>query len=247
MYTILVNDDLSLTTSVRTALLRNNPTNEIQILWKPNDRYKPQTIDPYGRTYSVNLCYEINGVIHTETFEADYDLYQERVRFYISPSSVLFNNRGMIKFWLEITVNTVDEEVILNTIVFNTLKTTLFIDDNNRMGKPCPCNKDEANTIRITRGDSLSIMVTLTDNDGYSYDPLPNDVIYFRVKKSASASDVLIEKQIDTNTLVIELHESDTKNLAFGNYKYEIEVITENDDHYTVIKNAPFIITEELH
>ena len=56
-----------------------------------------------------------------------------------------------------------------------------------------------------------------------------------------------IELEVDINALIVRLVESDTENLAFGEYKYEVEVITTGDDHYTVIKNAPFIITEELH
>ena len=87
----------------------------------------------------------------------------------------------------------------------------------------------------------------LTDNDGFIYEPVEGDQVWFTVKKSAIAEDVLIRKSIDIHSLVLDLVEADTEDLAFGEYKYEIEVITTQDDHYTVIKNAPFIIMEELH
>lgn len=239
MYTIIVNDDLSLTTTIRSVLLRNNPINELQVLMVADD-YLPGEIE-----YLAKLCYEKDGVIHTVDFTTDTEFYKERVRFHISSSSAFFSNRGIMECWLEITRNEVDDDVIMSTTSFNTLPTTIMIEDNSKITPPC--DKKERNTIMITRGDSLSISVTLTDNDGYPYEPTLGDVVYFRVKKSATTSEILIEKQIDINTLVIELVEADTKNLAFGNYKYEIEVVTVNDDHYTVIKNAPFIITEELH
>lgn len=265
MYTILINKDKTLTTSVRTTLLKDTTTDELVFLLPVEGDLSDdseETTVVSTTTYSPLLRYVVksDGVLKTEVLGVDEELYKGRARFYLPRSSVFFRNRGMIEFWLDITATTVttttttviDEQTGEETTetttettseTWSTLSTTLFIEDNTG----CPYHRNPDNTIRITRGDSLTINITLTDGDGYQYEPVLGDVVWFRVKKSASATEILIEKQIDIETLVLELVESDTETLAFGEYKYEIEVITNEQDHYTVIKNAPFIITEELH
>lgn len=274
MYTILVNKDLSLTTSVKTTLLRNTTTDEIWFLWKSptsdasenteetrTDVLEEEVTNPSITTeirYTALLRYETDNVMKTDSLISDEEPYKGRERFILPRSSSFFNNRGMVQLWLEIVTETItttityDEEtgeVISETTetkteTFTTLPTTLFIEEvpHNK-----PWHHRDDNVIRITRGDSLTVTITLTDSDGFPYEPVEGDTVLFTVKKSAKADTVLIQKQIDINTLVLDLVESDTENLAFGEYKYEVEVITEADDHYTVIKNAPFIITEELH
>ena len=267
MYTILVNDDKSLTTTVKTTLLRHTTNDEIWVLWKPTSPIEPSEDDSeesvkveVESTYTGLLRYETNNVMKTEILVTDEELYKDRVRFVLPRSSAFFGNRGMIQLWLDIdaehiittTTTTIDEETGEETIEtttetveesFTTLPTKLFIEEVPHDGR----HHRDTNVIRITRGDSLTVNVTLTDNDGYPYEPVVGDEIWFTVKKSAMASDVLIRKSIDIETLELDLVESDTENLAFGEYRYEVEVICESGDHYTVIKNAPFIITEELH
>lgn len=260
MYTILINKDKTLTTSVRANLLQGTTTDDIYFLMPPeadlSDDSEETTVVS-TTTYSPLLRYVVKseGVLKTETLGVDEELYKNRARFYLPRSSVFFRNRGMIELWLDITATTetvtTDEETgeettETTTESFTTFSTTLFIDDVPNHSK-CPYPKDPDNTIRITRGDSLTINIVLTDGDGYQYDPVVGDIVWFRVKKSAAATDILIEKQIDIETLALELVEGDTENLAFGEYRYEIEVVTLEQDHYTVIKNAPFIVTEELH
>lgn len=276
-YTILINPDLSLTTSVRTTLVRNTSTDEIVFLWRsPKDiadayenAQKPHTdaseekstnptIEVETRYMSL-LRYETDNVMKTDSLVTDERQYKGRTRFILPRSSAFFNNRGVIQLWLEVTTDTVtttttydedtgeiiDVETETESETFTTLPTTLFITEVPREGK-CPHHKDD-NTIRITRGDSLTVNVSLVDQDGFPYEPVEGDEVLFTVKKSAKASEILIQKNIDIDELVVNLVESDTENLAFGEYKYEIEVTTVQGDHYTVIKNAPFIITEELH
>lgn len=252
MYTIVVNDDKTLTTSIKTSLLHGTTTDEIWFLYK-----EPEEL-PEGvtKTYSAFMHYETDKVTKTETLDTDAELYKERVRFILPRSSVFFNSRGLIQVWLEMDVTTttivpiidpvtgeiIDEITETTVDTFTTLPTVLFIDDVKKF----PRHRDD-NVIRITRGDSLTVNITLTDDDGYVYEPVEGDVVWFTVKKSAVAEDVLIRKQIDISTLTLEIVELDTKNLAFGKYAYEVEVILVSGDHYTVIKNAPFIIMEELH
>lgn len=268
MYTILVNKDLSLSTSVKTTLLRNTSTDEIWFLYAPQitseasgDVPEEEPTNPtitVENSYTALLRYETDNVMKTEALTTSEEAYKERVRFILPRSAAFFSSRGMIQLWLEIVTDTttttttydeetgevIDVDVQTSSSTFTTLPTSLFIDAVPHEGRH---PGDKSNTIRITRGDSLTINVTLTDDDGFPYEPVEGDVVLFTVKKSASAQDILIQKEIDTQDLVLDLVEADTENLAFGEYKYEIEVSTVENDHYTVIKNAPFIITEELH
>ncbi len=275
MYTILVNKDLSLTTSVKTTLIRNTSTDEIWFLWKSptsdtsentqethTDVVEEESTNPSITTeisYTALLRYETNNILKTDSLITDDETYKGRERFILPRSSSFFSNRGMVQLWLEIVTDTVtttttydeetgeiiDETTETKTETFTTLPTTLFIEEIPHSGH-CPHRRD-GNIIRITRGDNLTVTVTLTNDDGRPYEPVEGDVVLFTVKKSAKASEVLIQKEIDIHNLVLDLVEADTENLAFGEYKYEIEVITALGEHYTVIKNTPFIITEELH
>lgn len=269
MYTILINKDKSLTTSVKSTLIKETTTDEIVFLMnspEPQEEDLPDnvTIDT-SYEFSALLRYVVksDGILKTETLVSSAEKYKDKIKFVLPKKSLFFRNGGMVELWLDITTNItvnttvteIDSETGEETSTtttdsyveeFTTLPTTLFID-NVPWEKNCPWYKDD-NTIKITRGDSLNIQVELTDNNGYPYVPVEGDQVWFTVKKSAAAEDVLIRKGISTETLNLEIVESDTRNLAFGDYKYEIEVITAvNNDHYTVIKNAPFVIMEELH
>lgn len=234
MYTVLINEDNTLTTSIRSYLLFGTTTDEISFLWK--SPYREGLDIDLPSSFSAFLHYEKDGVFKKESLVTDGILYKERVRFYVPRSSNFFRNYGELKIWIEIIDN-------IENQTFETLQTSLVIEKMSH--NYTDTNPD--NAIFITRGDSLSVTVSLTDNDGYAYEPVEGDSVFFRVKKSANAEEVLISKSLDIHDLIINIVEQDTRNLAFGSYRYEVEVITTDNDHYTVIKNAPFIITEELH
>lgn len=90
----------------------------------------------------------------------------------------------------------------------------------------------------------MLIKLSLENEDGSDYIPSETDKIYFRLKKFATYPDVLIEKEI-TN-MILELTPADTSKLDFGVYRYEIELVTGDGCHYTVICDEPFVIEKEL-
>lgn len=106
--------------------------------------------------------------------------------------------------------------------------------------------KVSGNKIELTRGDTLILEVTLKDENGGDYTPTENDKVYFRLKRNATAKDMLVEKMIPTDTMILQLNPLDTDGLKFGTYVYEIELVTENDYHFTAIANEEFVISEEL-
>lgn len=103
-----------------------------------------------------------------------------------------------------------------------------------------------ANRIQLTRGDTMILELSLTDENGNEYTPVDSDRIYFRVKRNATAKEILIEKEIPFDTCILQLNEADTKDLKFGTYYYEIELVTNTNYHFTAIANTEFEITEEL-
>lgn len=260
MYTILVNNDKTLTTSVKSHLIKGTTIDEVVVLYKPTPHIAesddPNIVITESNQYTAILKYKVDGVTKSEPLAVEDQLYKDRILFKVVKGSNFFNNKGIISIWVDITIDTTitttttvidseTEDTSSESITENfvTLPTTLFIEEIHGH----KCRRHDGNTIRITRGDSLTISISLTDNDGVPYSPVEGDEVWFTVKKSAIAEDILIQKSVDITELVLELVEEDTRNLAFGDYKYEVEVITASGDHYTVIKNAPFVITEELH
>lgn len=106
--------------------------------------------------------------------------------------------------------------------------------------------KVTGNKISLTRGDTLILQVNLKDENGEYYIPVETDKIYFRLKKSSTAKDVLILKEIPYDTMILQIDAEETEDFRFGTYYYEIELVTEEDYHFTAIANTEFEITTEL-
>ena len=102
------------------------------------------------------------------------------------------------------------------------------------------------NEIYLTRGDTMQVELTLTNADGTAYEPAEGDEVIFRLRKNVNEGTVLIEKSIDTSTMVLELAPEDTIPLSSGTYHYEVEIITSQGHHYTVIEDTIFTIGREL-
>ena len=106
--------------------------------------------------------------------------------------------------------------------------------------------KINGTTITLTRGDTLRASLEILDAEGNTYTPTQGDVIRFAMKKSYSDSTCLIEKQIPNDTLMLSLDPSDTKDLPFGSYVYDIEITFESGAVDTFIDKATFRISEEV-
>ena len=110
------------------------------------------------------------------------------------------------------------------------------------------------NKITLTRGDSLLAKVTMTRN-GTEYVPQPGEKVRFALNHKtlkAYKSDYtdeypLIEKDIPTDTMLLQLDPDDTKNLSFGTYEYDIEITFADGYVDTFITAEKFKLTKEVH
>lgn len=89
--------------------------------------------------------------------------------------------------------------------------------------------------IELTRGDYFAATVGMKLN-GESYTPVEGDALRFAVKHNKLKPDgsdyedlePLIEIAIPLETCLLQIQESDTKELAFGEYAYDIQ-LTKHD------------------
>ena len=108
-------------------------------------------------------------------------------------------------------------------------------------------------SIWLTRGDSFSAEISPQLNDT-TYTPLEGDVIKFYLKRNLIKLDnsgyvdanPLIQKTIPNDTMILEISPSDTKQLAFGDYVYDVELTYADGTVDTFINNALFKIVPEV-
>ena len=103
---------------------------------------------------------------------------------------------------------------------------------------------DSDNNIFLTRGDTCVLKLAVTDSDDQPYD-YSNDTVQLTVKSSTYTNVVLIQKNISGDSFVIE--PSDTSNLAYGKYVYDVQIITPSNQVYTVITPAEFNVCNEVN
>lgn len=92
------------------------------------------------------------------------------------------------------------------------------------------------NIIRCTKGDSLWTKLSLKSADDTEYIPDPNDRIRFALKKNLDDENVLIMKEIPTDTLELRLNAADTEQLDVGEYYYDVEIQLTNGYIDTIIE-----------
>ena len=103
---------------------------------------------------------------------------------------------------------------------------------------------DETNRIKIIRGDTASLILTIKD-----YSLSQGDQVKLTVKKNIRDSKAAITKVVTEfveGKAIIYLEEKDTKNLIAGDYVYEIEVRLSNGTIDTIIHATQFKILSDL-
>lgn len=99
----------------------------------------------------------------------------------------------------------------------------------------------------LTRGDTAYITFIPRIMQSGSTRPLnEGDRVIFRLKGRSTLIEIPCNIDTDANKIILELDPEHTQNLEFGNYRYEVELITANDEHFTFIADSVFTIGREL-
>ena len=107
---------------------------------------------------------------------------------------------------------------------------------------------NDKNEITLTRGDTPTFTLNLTNPDGTPYEPVTGDEIIFVIKKTATSQETWATIEVPTSTMELVFEQSTTRALEFGKYFYEISLNNDiNDYHDTFITATPIYITEELY
>ena len=104
--------------------------------------------------------------------------------------------------------------------------------------------KIKDSNIFLTRGDSASLKIKVKDIEGKDFIFTEDFKLVFSVKKNISDKYLTIQKEVQ-NSINIEIVPEDTKQLAFGEYYFDIE-LQMNNKIFTIITPHKFIICEEV-
>lgn len=101
-------------------------------------------------------------------------------------------------------------------------------------------------SISLTRGDTARFTVPITNEaDGKEYAIQNEDTLTFTVKKSTKDAEPSFQKVVKGGSN-FHIEPKDTAQLAFGKYKYDVQLNTAGGDVYTVIDSTTFEILEEV-
>lgn len=102
----------------------------------------------------------------------------------------------------------------------------------------------EGTTIRMTRGDTVYLTVPLTSTTE-AYEMGSSDTLTLTVKKSERDAQHILQK-VSTGNNQFHIEPADTASLAFGKYKYDVQLNTSDGDVYTVIPPSVFELLVEV-
>ena len=100
------------------------------------------------------------------------------------------------------------------------------------------------NSLIITRGDTGILNLDLKQHNGEQYTVAEGDNCVLTVKRSVNNAEVLFQKELTDGQFIIE--PSDTENLDYGTYKYDVQLTTADGKVDTVITPADFKVETEV-
>lgn len=103
--------------------------------------------------------------------------------------------------------------------------------------------------LSMVRGDTFAFSVSMI-KDGTPIHFQDGDKLYFTVKRSGLEKHSLISKVVKEfaadGSASIHIEPKDTKEIAFGNYVYDIELITKAGSVSTIVPCSQFTIGIEV-
>lgn len=104
---------------------------------------------------------------------------------------------------------------------------------------------EEVVDIELTRGDSLFLEFKLT-KDGEPYTPEAGSSCRFAMKKAYTDADVILEKNIPIESMILSLAPADTKTQQMkATFVYDVQLTDSSGNVETFVKGK-FKLTEEV-
>ena len=103
--------------------------------------------------------------------------------------------------------------------------------------------------ISITRGDTGSVTFNFFNPDDSEYVLSNNDNVIFSVKRNVIDSTPLINKTYNNageSNVTVVLEHSDTVNLEYGDYLYDVCIIN-NDSYVTTVPLSKLTLLKEVN
>ena len=104
--------------------------------------------------------------------------------------------------------------------------------------------KVDDNNISMIRGDSGVFTITIADTDGNPVELTAGDVLTFTLRRTPRSPTIVLQKTITEGTLTI--NPSDTQDMQFGSYVYDVELKRADGYVDTIIPPHEFLILEEV-
>lgn len=101
------------------------------------------------------------------------------------------------------------------------------------------------NIVYLTRGDSASLVVTIKDLDGNVYTLQTGDELMFTMKVNCETDEAVLSKDITADSTITILP-SDTENLRYGDYVFDVQLTQAGGEVYTVIPPSILRIAKEV-
>lgn len=101
------------------------------------------------------------------------------------------------------------------------------------------------NRIQLTKGDTATMLVEAYDLDDNKYEFKTTDTITLKVKETQNSESTTIEKKANADNIIVFLP-SDTSSLTPGLYVYDVQVLTEEGNVYTIVPLNFFEILSEI-
>lgn len=100
------------------------------------------------------------------------------------------------------------------------------------------------NWICLTRGDTARITVDIIDSFEEQHEIKDDDILILSVKETTRSDNYCLQKKIIGSNMFY-IKPEDTEHMNFQKYKYDVQLVT-NNDVYTVIEPSTFEILPEV-
>ncbi len=108
------------------------------------------------------------------------------------------------------------------------------------------------NDIIMVRGDTLQLSISsIKTQEGEDYVLTDTDVIYLDVKKHAYDETPVFTKSVTAanysgSILPITIYPADTVNLAVGDYCFDVRLVIDDDNIYTIVPMTKLKIVQNV-